>query len=86
MCAPPPGVTQGQKSSGQLGLNKKNQLIRLVITDNEKWRYLAVKNVNALPRGITSNHNGDFHCINRLHSCRTKNNFKKYGNACKDYD
>ena len=35
-----------------------------MITDGEKWRYLAVKSVPTLLRGITSNHNGDFYCLN----------------------
>ena len=31
-----------------------------MITDGEKWRYLAVKCLSALFRGIISNKNGDF--------------------------
>ena len=41
-----------------------NQVILLTITDNEKWHYLAVKNISGLLRGITSNHDGDFYCLN----------------------
>ena len=32
-----------------------------MITDGEKWHYLAVKSLTALLRGITSNHNSDFY-------------------------
>ena len=49
-----------------------NQVILLMITDNEKWHYLAVKNISGLLRGITSNHNGDFYCLNCLHSYTTE--------------
>ena len=34
-------------------LNRENQVILLMITDGEKWHYLAVKNLSALFRGIT---------------------------------
>ena len=30
-----------------------------MITDGEKWHYLAAKKLSALIRGITSNHAGD---------------------------
>ena len=45
-------------------LTCQNQVILLMITDGEKWHYAAVKNLSALPNGITSNHNGDFYCLN----------------------
>ena len=47
-----------------------------MITDGKKWHYLAVKNVPALFRGLTSNHNGDFPCLNCFHSYRTKKKLK----------
>ena len=45
-------------------LTRENQVILLMITDGEKWHYLAVKKFSALLRGITSIHNGDFYCLN----------------------
>ena len=51
---------------------RSNRVVLLMITDNEKWHYLAVKNVSGLLRGITSNHNGDFSCLNCFHSYTTK--------------
>ena len=42
-------------------------------TDGEKWHYLAVKKLSALLKEITSNHNGDFYCLNCFHTYRTKN-------------
>ena len=35
-----------------------------MITDGEKWHYLVVKKLSVLLRGITSNHNEDFYCLN----------------------
>ena len=51
---------------------RENQVILLMITDSEKWHYLAVKSLSALLRGITSNHNGDFYCLNCFHSYSTE--------------
>ena len=39
-----------------------------MISDGNKWHYLAVKSVSALLRGITSNHDGDFYCLNCFRS------------------
>ena len=52
-------------------LKRENQVILLMITDGKKWRYLAVNKLSALFKGITSKHNGDFCCLNCLHSFRT---------------
>ena len=43
-----------------------------MITDGEKWHYLVVNNLSRLLRGITSNHNADFYCLNCFRSYRTK--------------
>ena len=51
---------------------RKNQVILLMITDSKKWHYLAIKSVLVLLRGIASNQNGDFYCLNCFHSYRTK--------------
>ena len=39
--------------------------------------------LSALLRGITSKHNGDFYCLNCLHSFRTKNKLESHKEACK---
>ena len=52
-----------------------------MITDGEKWHYLAVKSLPSLLRGITSNHNGDIYGLNCFYSYRTDNAFK----SMKDY-
>ena len=57
-----------------------------MITHGEKWHYLAVEKLSALFRGITSNNDGDFYCINCLHSYRTENRLKKHYNLRKNND
>ena len=56
---------------------RENQVTLLVITDGKKWHYLAVKSVQALLRGITSYHNGDFYCLNCFHVYRTEKKSQK---------
>ena len=57
---------------------RENQVILLMITDGEKWHYLAVKRLSALLNGITSNHNGDFYCLNCFHAYTTENKLEKH--------
>ena len=40
------------------------QAIFLMITDGNKWHYLAVTNLSALLQGNSSNHDRDFYCLN----------------------
>ena len=56
------------------------------LTDREKWHYLSVKSLSALLKGITSDHKGDFYCLNYLHSYSRKNNLEKHYNVCKNHD
>ena len=66
---------------------RNNQVNLLMITDGtSNWHYLALKNLAGLLRGITSNHNGDFYCLNCLHSYRTKSKLKKPEKICKNQD
>ena len=54
--------------------SREKLVILLMIENGERiWHYLAVKKLLALLRGITSKNNGDFYCLNFLHSFRTKN-------------
>ena len=57
-----------------------------MMTDGKKWHYLAVKKMSALLRGITSNNNGDFYCLNCFHSYSTKDKLKKHKDVCKNHD
>ena len=55
---------------------RENQVTLLMITDGKKWHYLAVKSLPALLREITSNHDGDFYCLNCFHSYSAEKNLK----------
>ena len=73
-----------------------------MITDGKKWNYLALKSerifdgekryirptasLSRLLRGITSNHNGHFYCLNCFHSYRIDNKLKKHENVCNEHD
>ena len=65
---------------------RENQVILLMITDGEKWHYLAVKNLSALFKGITSKHDGDCYCLNCFHACTTENKLKKHKKVCGNND
>ena len=65
---------------------RDNQVILLMITDGEKWHYVAVKSISRLLRGITSNHDGDFYCLNCFRSYTTKRRLKKHERICRDHD
>ena len=54
--------------------------------EKEGWQYLAVKKLSTLLRGITSKHDGDFYCLNCLHSFRTENKFRSHEKVCKNKD
>ena len=41
--------------------------------------------MSGLLRGITSNHNGDFYCLNCFHSYTSKRKLKKHKRVCKDH-
>ena len=46
--------------NSKYNLTRENQVILLMITDGEKWHYLAVKSLSALFRELTGNNHGDF--------------------------
>ena len=51
----------------------EKQDIYLMIPNEEKWHYRAVKKLLALLREITSKHYDDFYCLDYLHSFRVEN-------------
>ena len=57
-----------------------------MITDGEKWHYLAVKRLSALLRGITGNTNREFYCLNCFRLYITKHRLKKHKNVCENHD
>ena len=53
----------------------------------KKWFNLAVKSLSALLGGTTSNHSGDFYCLNCCHSYSTKKKrLEKHEGGCNDHD
>ena len=58
-----------------------------MITDGtNNWHYLAVKSISGLLRRITSNHNGDFYCLNCFHPYTTEKKLSKHERICNDHD
>ena len=68
--------------------SSEKQIIILMIPNEEKewWHFLAIKKFFALLREITSKHNGDFNCLNCLHSFRTENKLKSHEKVCINKD
>ena len=85
-------VPYNTKQIKQAYISKHNnerdtQVNLLMITDGTgSWHYLAVKSISGLLRGITSNHNGDFYCLNCLQSYTTEKKLRKHERICKDHD
>ena len=57
-----------------------------MITDGEKWHYLALTKLSALLKEITSNHDGDFYCLNCFHTYRTKNKLESHKKVYENHD
>ena len=51
----------------------KKQVILLMISDGKKQHYLAVNILSALLEGSSSNHHGDFYCLDCFNSYTSKN-------------
>ena len=67
-------------------LIRDNQIILLMISNGENWHYLVVKNLSGLLRGISSNHNSDYYCLNCFQSYRTENKLNVHKNICENHD
>ena len=66
-------------------LIRENQVTLLMITDDEKWHYYAVKSLSALFRGITSSNNRDVYCLSCFQPYTTKNGLKNIF-VCDNHD
>ena len=67
-----------------LNLVRDNQVILLMISNGKNWHYLAVKSLSRLLRGITSNHDRDYYCLNCFHSYRTENKLNAHKKVCEN--
>ena len=57
-----------------------------MINNGEKWHYLTVKTLSRLLREITSNHDGDFYCLNCFCAYSIKNKPEKHKKICENHD
>ena len=57
--------------------NREKQVILLMIPNGEQSHYLAVKQLSALLRGITSTDYGNFYYLHCFHSFRIKANLNR---------
>ena len=67
-------------------LIREKQVILLMISNDENWHFLVVKNLPGLLKGITSNHNEDFYGLNCFHSYRTKNKLEEHKKICENHN
>ena len=57
-----------------------------MITNSKKSHYLAVANLSALLKGISSNYKEDFYCLNCFNSYTSRNKLKEHEEICNNYD
>ena len=57
-----------------------------MIGDGKKYHYLAVTNLSGLLQGNSSNHKGDFYCLNCFNSYTTENKLKEHEEICNNHD
>ena len=57
-----------------------------MITDGEKWYYLAAINLSALLQENSSNHEEDLYCLNCFNSYTSKNKLKEHAEICNNHD
>ena len=67
-------------------LIRDNKIILLMISNGKNWHYLAVKSLSRLLRGISSNHNSDYYCLNCFHSYRTENKLNVHKKICENHE
>ena len=65
---------------------RKKQVILLMITNSKKSHYLAITNLSAFLKGISSNHKEDFYCLNCFNSYTSKNKLKEHEEICNNND
>ena len=56
-----------------------------MITDDKKHNYLTVTNLSALLAKKSSDHDGDFYCLNCFNSCTWKNKLSEHEEICNNH-
>ena len=64
----------------------KKQVTLLMITNGKKYHYLAITNLSTLLQGMSSNHRGDFYCLNFFNSYTTENKVKEHEEIRNNHD
>ena len=59
--------------------------LSMICDGTSNWHYLAVISISGLLRGITSNHNCGFYCLNCFHPYTTDKKLRKHERICKDF-
>ena len=57
-----------------------------MITDGNKLHYRAITNLSALLAKKSSNHEGNFYCLNCFNSYTTKNKRKEHEEICNNHE
>ena len=65
---------------------REKQVISLTIGYGKKYHHLAVTNLSALLKKVSSNCKEDFYCLNCLNSYTTKNKLKEHEEICNNHD
>ena len=61
--------------------NRAKPVTILMISNRDKWHYLAVKKLSTLLRELTSKHHGGFYCLNCLPSFATETKVESHKNV-----
>ena len=65
---------------------RKKQVNLLIIGDGKIYHYLAITNLSGLLQGNSSNHRGDFYCLNCFNAYATKNKLKEHEEICNNHN
>ena len=57
-----------------------------MVGDGKKYHYLTVTNSSGLLQGNSSNHRGDFYCLNCFNLYTTKNKLKEHEEICNNHN
>ena len=64
----------------------KKQVVLVMISNGKKQHYLPVNNLSALLQGNSSNHRGEFYCLNCFNSYASKNKLKEHEEICNNHN
>ena len=57
-----------------------------MISEGEKYHYLAITNLSGLLQVNSSNHEGEFYCLNCFNSYTSKNKHKEHEEICNNHN